>query len=426
MALTIPVAHDFICPWCWVGLKQVLKLQEEFGVGFEWLGYELFPKDLAWNDYPPVHHPTNKPPTPSRFDFLLVADDVDLPRVDRPQKMRTYNAHEAVEYAKTEGVAGPFVEALYRAYWEQGRNINDLATLQQIASAYVRDVSAMVRAIETEAFRDKIGKFDDPAHAEGIYNVPTFFIGGKRYAEQPFVVLRNVVKRAIEEHCGIDAYYNLEFPHAPENRPYTFINMVSTIDGKTVSGTRFESVSDLGSRVDRLLMKRLERNADAVMVGARTLRATSPAWDPLAPKRIVVTRSGDLPRESCFMMGGEAFVATSGSANLSVPHGSKLIRAGSEELDFKLLLARLRSGFGIQKLLVMGGSELNAQLLRAGLVDELFLTISPKLKLGRGLPTYADGEPLTRDQLQRYSLVEHHVVGDEIFLRYRTDRGHHR
>ncbi|RYG33381.1 hypothetical protein EON81_18315, partial [bacterium] len=150
---------------------------------------------------------------------------------------------------------------------------------------------------------------------------------------------------------------------------------------------------------------------------AGTLRATSPRWNPGAAKRIVVTRSGEVPEHADFFKG-ESFVATSGSASVKLPAGARLIRAGGSEVDFRLLFERLRS-MGVEKLLVMGGSELNAQLLRADLVDELFLTVAPKVRLGRDIPTYADGEALPRACIQNYDLVEHHVVGGEIFLRYR-------
>ena len=76
----------------------------------------------------------------------------------------------------------------------------------------------------------------------------------------------------------------------------------------------------------------------------------------------------------------------------------------------------------LEKLLILGGSELNAQLIRANLVDELLMTIAPRVKLGRDVPTYADGEPLARESLQQYNLVESHTISNEIFIRYRRDR----
>lgn len=423
MALTIPVAHDFICPWCWVGLFQAKRLQEEFGVRVEWRGYELFPAGLDWPDYPAAKpQPSNKPATPSRLEFLLAAEGIVLPQIERPKKMRTYNAHQALEYAKTEGAGDAFNEALYRAYWERGEAINEIDVLKRLAHGLVHDIDAMVEAIRTKRFKKNVVDFDDDAYANGVYNVPTFFIGGERYAEQPYVVLRDAVLKAKQENGGTDVYSNLVFPKAPADRPYVYLNMVSTIDGKTVSGTRHDSVSDLGSKIDHLLMQRIERTADAVMVGAQTIRATTPAWNPKSPKRIAVTRSGNLPHEACFFLGGESYIATSGSSGVKPFGATKLIRAGGQQIDFELLLNRLRTSYGVQRLHCLGGSELNAELLRLDLVDELFLTIAPKIKLGRDLPTYAGGEPLPREALMRFELVENHVIGDEVFLRYR--RGH--
>ncbi|HVL39200.1 MAG TPA: dihydrofolate reductase family protein, partial [Fimbriimonadaceae bacterium] len=83
-------------------------------------------------------------------------------------------------------------------------------------------------------------------------------------------------------------------------------------------------------------------------------------------------------------------------------------------------LGELRK-MGIARLLVEGGSELNATLLEGDLADELFLTIAPKVKLGRETPTYAGGDPLPRERMQRYDLLERHQVGDELFLRYRRE-----
>ncbi|MDR3692122.1 MAG: DsbA family protein [Fimbriimonas sp.] len=197
MNSTIPVAHDFICPWCWVGFLQAKQLEEEFGVKFDWIGYELFPIELEWPDYPPAPEPpANKPPVLSRFEFLLAADDIEMPAATKPKKMRTYNAHQAVEYAKTEGVADQLVEALYRAYWERGEEINDLSVIIRLASGIVVNLDDLASAIETKRFKDNVVGFDEPAYTSGIYNVPTFTIGEKRYAEQPLSRLRKALREA--------------------------------------------------------------------------------------------------------------------------------------------------------------------------------------------------------------------------------------
>jgi riboflavin biosynthesis pyrimidine reductase/predicted DsbA family dithiol-disulfide isomerase len=417
MPLTIPVAHDFICPWCWAGLLQAQQLQREFGVEIDWLGYELFPEELEWPDYPagaPV--PENKPPVLSRFDFLLAADGIKLPESTRPHKMRTFNAHEAVEYAKTLGVADALVDRLYRAYWEQGLEINNLDVLKVLCAGLIPDLGDLQAAIQEKRFKHNLVGFDDEAYSKGVYNVPTFFINGKRLAEQPYSVIQAAVQEVAPKRVTV--YDKLTFPSATANRPYAFVDMVATIDGKILSGERNEHVLDLGSANDHELMKRIASHADAVIVGANTLRTTLSSWNPGTKIRVVVSKSGELPFDSAFFKGGDAYWAAA-AAHRPVPHQNvKPLIAGDFEVDFPKLMGILKE-MGVERLLVLGGSELNAQLLHADLIDELFLTVAPKVKLGRDVPTYADGEPLSRESMHRYALLENHVIGDEVFLRYR-------
>ena len=204
-------------------------------------------------------------------------------------------------------------------------------------------------------------------------------------------------------------YANAEFPPAPDDRPTVYVNMVATIDGKTVSGTRDEDVMDLGSKVDHRAMANLDAFSDACLIGGRTLRASPRLWRPRARLALVVSGSGDLPWDARYFEG-ESAVVTDAPFESPVPKRP----LG----DWPTFLKGLREE-GIRRLYVLGGSELNAQLLRADVVDELFLTVAPKVRLGEGLPTYAGGEPLPRGGLLEFALVESYVVGDEAFLRYR-------
>ncbi len=223
------------------------------------------------------------------------------------------------------------------------------------------------------------------------------------------------------DHAG-DVYASLEFPAAPAERPYCFINMVCTIDGKIVSGSREEHVLDLGSKTDHVLMARIERAADAVIIGAHTLRVNPPAWRPRSRLRIVVTNSGDLPYDVPFFDSPGAFVATTQDAEFAPPSDVQVLKCGKERVDLAGVFLRMRTELGIERALVLGGAELNAQLISADLVDELVLTMAPKVKLGRDTPTYADGDPLPRERMQSYAIMEHHVIGDEVFIRYRRRR----
>lgn len=418
MSLIIPVAHDYICPWCWVGLFQAKRLQAEFGVEIEWLGYELQPASMEIEPSAVKNVPANKPATPSRFSLLMAAEGMILPLVPKPPNVRTYNAHQATEFAKTEGVQDAFVEAVYRAFWEEGRNINNVDILCEIGEGIVSDISAMRSAIEADRFGDKVVDFDEPAYSKGVYNVPTFFIGEKRLAEQPY----SVIQRAMIEFMGAEPetalYHEISFSNPHTDRPYTFVNMVSTIDGKIITGERDESVHDLGSDTDHLLMRRLEAKADAVLVGAHSLRASGIKWNPEAPTRVVVSQSGNIPWESQFLTNGIPIVLTTEDSGILPRDGVTVLYAGKSDLDWKLAF-RLLLERGIQVVNILGGSEVNSQLFKLDLIDEIFMTMAPKIKLGKETPTIADGSPLSRADVQKFELVSHEAIGHEIFLRYK-------
>jgi riboflavin biosynthesis pyrimidine reductase/predicted DsbA family dithiol-disulfide isomerase len=419
MAVKIPVAHDFICPWCWVAIKQIQRLKQEFDIEIEWRAYELIPE---WMDYPSYdtkpEHP-NKPPTPTRLQFLLAADGLTVPPVIKPPKMRSFNAHQAAEYAKTEGVQDAFIERLYTAFWEEGLEINNPKIILELAQGIVSDLNALEQAMSEKQFKEKVVDFDDDAYASGVFNVPTYFIGDKRLAEQPYNVIRKALVELFGQNAPTNLYSDIDYVNPHEDRPYTFINMVTTIDGKIITGDRGEPVGDLGTKTDHFLMHRLEAKADAILNGATSLRATGNDWNPKTTKRIVVTNSGNLPWESQFLTQGEPYVLTSEAASFQVPNDKvKVIRAGAKEIDWNLAFKLLKEE-GIEVLNVLGGSEINAQLLKAELIDELFLTLAPKIKLGEDIPTYADGVALPREAVQSYQLVSCQPIGNEVFLRYK-------
>jgi riboflavin biosynthesis pyrimidine reductase len=352
---------------------------------------------------------------------MYAAEGITPPTQRGPFPMRTTQAHLASEFAKEHGKGDAFIERLYRAYWTEGIEIERLDFLIAVAREFGFDVADFEQSIRRKQYGTRIVPFDDAAYASGVYNVPTFFIGQDRLAEQPYSALAEATRRAVAAHGGQNAYWHLEFPPAPHDRPYVFLNMITTIDGKILSGERNESVHDLGTKVDKQMMHRIEASADAVLVGAETLRATPFSWNPGTEVRIVVTKTGRVPADAAYLRNGRPYVATSGSAEFALPSGVHRIRAGGAELDFAALLHRVRA-LGVQRLLVLGGSEINAQLLHAGLVDEIFMTLAPKIKLGRDVPTLADGDALPRHAIQNYALVEHHPIGHEIFLRYRRER----
>ena len=99
-----------------------------------------------------------------------------------------------------------------------------------------------------------------------------------------------------------------------------------------------------------------------------------------------------------------------------------MVVAGDREPDVDRVLRTLRERFGCRLVLCEGGPTLNRSLLRAGVLDELFLTFAPKLVAGEG-KTLLDGPQLPKQSLARLDLVSLFEHESELFFRYRAARG---
>lgn len=193
---------------------------------------------------------------------------------------------------------------------------------------------------------------------------------------------------------------------AHPDRPYVVLNMVASLDGKaTVEGR----TRGLGSEADRVLFHHLRTQADALLVGAGTVRAerygravkspelrTKREDEGLPPDLMTVIVSGrlNLPADLPLLQDPDSLVviATAAEHELAGTRAQvDYLRTGD---DLPLLLARLREERGVRSVLCEGGPTLNSHLLAAGLVDELFLSLSPQLVGGTEEVTIVTGRPL--------------------------------
>lgn len=85
-------------------------------------------------------------------------------------------------------------------------------------------------------------------------------------------------------------------------------------------------------------------------------------------------------------------------------------------------MSLLKQRHAVRILLVEGGPSLNHALITEGLVDELFLTLSPKLLGGKGEGsgplTILEGLALDPDETAQLNPISIHLSGRELFLRY--------
>ena len=253
-----------------------------------------------------------------------------------------------------------------------------------------------------------------------------------------------------------EVYRDISFPpecpseEGPIARPYVLINMVSALDGKVAVEGKAGSI---GSSIDRTLMRTLRAQADAVMIGAGTLRAeklrldvpedlalarASRGLDP-QPLAVIATTSGNVPlRENLLGWSPDNLVVLASSetpknplsalsrlATVEVVPGRVGRDATTEEdpvlasvLDPAFALEILKERYDVGVLLVEGGPALNHALVSANLADELFLTLSPSLLGGERSLTILEGPILPPTVRQVGNLTSIYLAGDELFLRY--------
>jgi riboflavin-specific deaminase-like protein len=222
---------------------------------------------------------------------------------------------------------------------------------------------------------------------------------------------------------------------APAARPYVVGNMVSSADGRAALGGKS---GGLGNAADRELFHELRTAPDAVMVGSGTLRVERYGRfvrDParrdrrvaagLAPDPIgcVVSRSLRLPTDIPLFQDPDSTIVvyTSSEAKLEpCPARVLLVELPEAELTLTTVLGRLRADHGVRSVLCEGGPTILGALLAEGLLDELFLSLAPKLAGGGHDLTTVEGPGLA-DPVElelRWALESEGCL----FLRYAIER----
>jgi|DEB0MinimDraft_10_1074344.scaffolds.fasta_scaffold39562_2 riboflavin biosynthesis pyrimidine reductase len=235
------------------------------------------------------------------------------------------------------------------------------------------------------------------------------------------------------------------------DRPYCYSNFVMSHDGRiSFAVTGYEGGGDVSGfdTHDQWLMGLLRSRADAVMVGANTLRSEPEhVWTAefiapnhaslfeqqrqsdgrtLPPLQVFVTSSGQIFRDAAVFQRPDVRVvvvtterAQAALEELELPRTEVLV-AGATEIDIPLALAVLSSRWGVQTLLCEGGPRLYGSLVSSGSLDEEFLTLSP-LVIGSSAdaprPGLIEGYGFVPGGAPRVHPLSLRRAGDHLFFR---------
>jgi riboflavin-specific deaminase-like protein len=226
-------------------------------------------------------------------------------------------------------------------------------------------------------------------------------------------------------------YLAVERP-APADRPWVLVNMVASVDGATALDGRS---GGLGGPTDQRVLGLVRSVADVVVAGAATVRAEgygpprtsverraqreARGQAPL-PRIAVVTGSLDLDLGTALFTTDDprplVITTTDAPADrlAATAVRADVVEAGTGRVDLPAALGMLHAT-GCRTVLVEGGPSINGQFVAAGLVDELCLTVSPRL-VGGGSSRIAHGPAGPAEDL----VLAHALLDDDglLFLRY--------
>jgi len=209
-SVTIEVVSDVICPWCFIGKRRMEKalaeLAGEIDVEVSWLPFQLNP-DM------PAEGVARAEYRKAKFGSLEKSRQLDA-RVageaageglalafDRMERTpNTFAAHQLIDLAQEEGAGAEVVEALFKAYFLEARDIGDREVLLAIGKAAGMEHELIEERWADKAGAQRVAKEERSMRELGISGVPTFIIAD-RYGvsgAQPPEVLVQAIREAAE------------------------------------------------------------------------------------------------------------------------------------------------------------------------------------------------------------------------------------
>lgn len=188
-ALEIDIVSDVICPWCFVGKRQferaLAKIPGDVNVSVRWKPFELNPNmpaegldrlDYRTRKFGSLEHS-------QRLDAQVAAAAAQAGLQMRHDLMKrtpnTFDAHRLIWLAAKEDVQDAMVEALFRAYFAEGRDVGDHAVLADLAVEVGLERRRAEAFLASDEGKEEVSAEELVARRQGVNGVPAFFINGQ-------------------------------------------------------------------------------------------------------------------------------------------------------------------------------------------------------------------------------------------------------
>jgi predicted DsbA family dithiol-disulfide isomerase len=202
--IQIVVWSDYVCPFCYLERPVLDQVKDEFGerVQIDWRAFELRPEPTPTLDpdgeY--LHRVWNQSVYPMAEQRGMT---LRLP----PVQPYSRKAHEAAEFAREQGLLDEMNRALFRAFFEDGRDLADLDVLIDIGQSAGLDPDDLRGALDSGRYTQRVMEDERLAREVGISGVPALVISAGRHAyllsgAQPVETVKDVIARARADAQG--------------------------------------------------------------------------------------------------------------------------------------------------------------------------------------------------------------------------------
>ena len=184
----VDIVSDVMCPWCVIGFRQLEQSLEVTGAGarIRWHPFELNP-DMGPEGQNLSDHISQKygasaeQSAKNRAHIETLGQSLGIVFAFGPESriVNSFGAHQLLEFALAQGVQHPLKLALFQAYFTQGRDVSDIATLLDIAQSVGLDPAAAERVLDSGTLAANVREKQKFWTDRGISGVPSMVFDGK-------------------------------------------------------------------------------------------------------------------------------------------------------------------------------------------------------------------------------------------------------
>src|SRR5271156_527756 len=215
MCVRIDAGTDFSCPYCFLATLTLNKLRKETDMEVHWMSFELQPPGAP--PMPPEERMMAAEERKRARELARAQFGIEL--IPGPIGIGMRNAHLAFKYADAHGSGDAFHFAAMRAYWMEGRSIDDKEVLKDIARSVGLKMAGLATAWSDLQFAEAIDFDRQQAELRGIRAVPTLIFSNEHVVSgaQPYEAIRKIAER-------FESLYESLHPYTTENHQYNMPN----------------------------------------------------------------------------------------------------------------------------------------------------------------------------------------------------------